>query len=501
MTGASPHLGRETAAGALWVSGAGFVTQALTLVSGVLVARHLPVEDYGTAAMAMVVVSLGTVFLSFGLAPAIISGRLSDPSAIRSSHGFLVLVGLALTGLVVAGSAPAARFFDNEAVSGLLAVASLILLLGSWEVVPLAVIQANRRFDRLAFVNVASQTVQSLSAIAMAVLGADVWALVLPWLIGGGLRAAAATALAPGFLRPRLVFSEVRPHLRELLHVSATSLADYLFFNADKVILGRLHGELPLGRYNFANSLVARSLFAFSRALGAPLLASLGALRDDLERFDRATVRAGLAVARLTFPICVGGALLAPELVHALVGSRWDVAVDLVRIFFVLGALQSVGQLSGPVWLAMGKFRLAFLWSLATNTALVGVFLAGAIAGSSEGVALAFAAYSWFLAGPACVWVTRRVCGVPLRGLGMGLLRVARDVLGMAIVLLLAGLAGSSLGLPAWALLALEVPLGAVTYGLLFRLNSAGELSSLLATLPAPARRLGYSLFRLSPAV
>lgn len=493
-------LAREAAGGVLWLSLAGLVGQALTFASGILVARHLGEEEYGAAAMAMVVVSLGSVFLGFGMAPAIVSGRLSAPCALLSAHSFLALGGLAAAGLVAAAGPFASRFFDNPDLTGLLAVASFILLLGAWEVVPLAALQAARRFDRLAAIAIAGQVAWSLAAIAMAVLGAGVWALVVPPLLNAGIRAGAATACSPILLRPRLRFAEVRPHVREFLHVTGTAVTDYLFFSADKAVVGRLLGTGPLGRYNFAQSLVSRSLYAFSRTFGNPLLASLGRLRDDPARFDRAVVRASLAIARLAFPLALGGALLAPELVGLLVGEKWIAAVDLVRIFFVLGAIQAVGQLSGPVWLALGKSRLVFLWSATTNVALVGVLFLGAWTGSSEGVALAFAVYASLVLAPLCVWVTRRSCGIPLRGLGRGLLAVLRDALGMGLSVVATDRALAGTGIQAWALLAIQILVGAAVYLFLFRWISSAELASLLSVLPRPARRVASSFFRLDAA-
>lgn len=492
-----PGLARETAGGILWLSLAGVLTQAIGFVSGVVVARYLGEDDYGTAAMAMVVISMGNVFLGFGLAPAIISGRISDAPTILSAHWFLALAALVMAGLVAATGPPVAGFFDNPRVPPLMVVASMIVLLGSWEVIPLAVLQAARRFRRMAQITVAGQLVLSASAIALAVLGAGVWALVVPYLLQAVVRAGAATICSPVRLRPRLVLREVRPHLREFLHVTGTSLTDYFFFNSDRIVIGRILGTAPLGRYSFAHALVSRSLYSFSRTFAAPLLAALGHLRDDLPRFDRAVVRSTLAVARIAFPLAAGGAVVADSLVRTLVGESWGSAVTLVQVFFLLGAVQAIGQLSGPVWLALGKTRLVLSWSAVTNSVLVGIFLLGAATGSSEGVAIAFTLYSALVVAPACCWVTRRFCGIPLHGLGRGLLAVLRDVLGMVVVIVVLDRLLARTEIHEWARLSLQIVAGAVVYGLFFRWISRAELSSLLSVVPEPARRIACTVFRL----
>jgi O-antigen/teichoic acid export membrane protein len=501
MTGApaETHLGRATAGGAMWLGASGVFIQVLAFVSGVIVARHVTDDAYGTAAAAMVVVMLGQVFVTFGFAPAIASGRMTGEGAISSAHWLVAGGGLVLAATVFALSPLAARFFHNEAVAPTLAVASLALLFGAWEVVPQAVIQARSRFDLVAIVSVVAQAVASIVAVAMAIAGFGVWVLVIPTLAGALVRAVAFFALSRMRLRLRFAAREVRPHLGECGNVIGASVSDYLFMSMDRVIMGRMLGQALLGRYVFAQSLVGRSLSVLSRTLAAPLLTSLGQLRVDLARFDRAVVRSCLAVARLTFPISVGGAILAPELLEVLVGERWLPATTLVRIFFLLGAIQSVGQLSGSVWLALGKARLLFVYGLITNTGLVGAFFLGALAGTPEAVASAFALYCVGVLTPVCVWVTRRFCGIPLRGLGAGLLRVSRDALGMAAVVLACdGLLERAGAAPVVRLLA-GTAAGAATYALLFRLVAAKELGDLLAVVPHRLGLLGARMFHMPP--
>lgn len=493
------NLARTTARGAAWMSVAGVVTQALAIASSVLVARCLTPDQYGTAAMAMVVVALAQVFLGFGFGPAIVTGRMSGPLAIASAHWFVVAGGVVMAGVALAGAPIAAAFFENPGIIPLIAVAALIPVLGAWEVVPLAAIQASQRFERVALISIAGQATLSAAAITLALLGGGVWALIVPTVLSGVVRAAGATWNSPLALPVRFAFAEVRPFLRECAQICATVMTEFLFFNADRAVIGRMLGTDPLGRYNFANTLVSRSLFAFSRSLGQPLLTALGKVRDEAERFDRAVVRACVTVARFTFPISIGGALLAPELIHVLVGGHWDGAVTLTRIFFVLGAVQSIAQFSGSVWLARGQARLMLIWSVATNAALVGVFVLGALCGSSEAVAAAFALYSIVILTPLNVMVTRRYCRTPLRGLGGGLAAVLRDTLGMALVVACADVLLAGAGWPMAVNLVAKVLLGAAAYTAMFRLISADEMTGLLALLPAAARRIAGRALRLQP--
>lgn len=490
-------LSAQTARGALWLSAASLATQALVFAASVIVARMLDPHDYGVAAMAMTVTALAGVFIGFGFAPAIVAGRMSRTRELMSAHWFIVFTGALMSGLVVLAAPLAALFFRDGAVVRPLLVAALLPLLGAWEVVPLAAIQAERRFELVALITVGAQVAMTTSAILLAVLGAGVWALIVPSVLMAGVRAAWATLRGRLPIRLHFRYSDLRGRMREFLHVTGSVITDYLFFNADRVVIGRMLGAEPLGRYNFANVLVSRTLSTFSRTVSQPLLAALGQLRHDRERCDRAVVRACLSIARITFPLAFGGALVAAELIPLLVGEKWRGAVLLAQIFFVLGAFQSVAQITGAVWLAHGRTRLQLLWGVISNAVLVGVFVFGAWLGSAEWVAVGFAAYSILILVPLCVHLTRAHCGLPLRGLLAGIAAVGRDTLGMCLAVSVAGWTLHDLALHPAIVLAAKVAVGATTYALLFRVISADELSAMLHPLPEPVRRAAGRVLRL----
>lgn len=487
-------LSRRTAAGALWVGAGGAIEQMLGFISGLIVASYLMPEQYGTAAMALVVVSFATIFVTFGLAPAIVSGRMSGERQISSAHWLVTSGGILLMLLTCAIAPLAARFFQNSAVAPILMVSALGLALGAWTVVPQARLEAAGRFDVVALVSITAQGLASASAAIMAVLGAGVWALIVPAVAGAGIRAVALTAASRLDLRPRFALGDVRPFMRECAHVVTTSFADYIFFNADKIIVGRLLGEAPLGRYTFANSLVGRAVLTVPRSLAKPLLTSMGQLREDPARLDRAIVRTTVAIARVTFPAAFFGALLAPEFVVLVIGRQWAGAADLLRIFFVVSAVQSIAYTSGWIWLALGRSQLLLIWTVVSNLLLLGVYYAGALAGSPEAVAIAMGLYAYAVVTPALAWVMKRVCHLPLAGLGRALLLVLRDVAAGAVAISLVGALLDRLSAPVGVTLAAQAVAGTLAYSMMFRFVATRELCELIDALP---RRLAWLAARV----
>ncbi|MDX8398528.1 MAG: polysaccharide biosynthesis C-terminal domain-containing protein, partial [Mariprofundaceae bacterium] len=57
--------------------------------------------------------------------------------------------------------------------------------------------------------------------------------------------------------------------------------------------------------------------------------------------------------------------VLAPDIVHILLGSAWDLAVPLLQIFSIYALLRSVGNPVGSLLLAKGRADLSFKWNIA----------------------------------------------------------------------------------------------------------------------------------------
>lgn len=491
-------VAKQTARGALWLAMASLGVQGLASISTIVVARFLVPEDYGTVAMAMVVVSLAGVFVTFGFNPAIVSGRMKDPDAIATGHWLICIAGLVLAGLCFATAPIAAYFFKNDGVVAVLAAASAMLAINAWGVVPRATMQAANRYNVIAIISVAGQLAASVSAIGLAMLHKGVWALIGPSLVVAVI-GTIATMICSDF-KPRAVFNwhRVKPYAAEGTHILGNSITNYIFDSSDQVVVGKFLGSQQLGSYTFSFGLVSRSLDLFSRTVSTPLLSSLGQLKDDPARIDRAVVRTCIAIARMTFPVAAGGIVLASLILRALAGPKWAHTTSLVQIFFVLGALQSVAQISGPVWLALGRTRLVLWWGLISNTSVLGAFLFGALAGhSARAVALSYTAYSLFILAPLCIWATKKWCQISLTGLGGGLLRVLRDVTVMAIVVMLSGWGLNRSHIPLIVSLLVQVAIGAVTYITCFRLVSTKEMVGMLSAMPRRVQGLAVRLLAL----
>jgi O-antigen/teichoic acid export membrane protein len=481
-------LAQRTASSALWNGAGSAAVQVVALVTYVVLAWTLGPRQFGTVAMALALVALPRLLGDLGLAPAIVTRRLSGELPLLSAHWAVFGWGLAWAALLALGAPLAAEFYQNPEVLAVLQVAALLPAIDAAAVVPHALLQQRHRFDQIVMVDLACQLGIAVAAISMAAAGYGLWALVVPQVAGRATRSVCLCSIAPLRYRARFSVAALRARLSESAHVMSANSTSYLSANADNIIVGRFFGPEDLGRYSFAYNTLARSVSILSHAAAMPILASLGPLSGDPARFDAAVVRATRTVARLTFPLMLGGALVAPLAVEVFFGERWAGTEDLLRCFLALAAPRSIGALTGPVWLALGRYRVIFWWGIFAASVAIGAFITGALLGSVEWVAVCFAVGSAGICTPLVYQVTRRSCGLRLEGLLAGLGVVLMDV---AIMLGVVALVGVALGNAAPATsLGLQVGSGALCYAGLLRGFHREELDELIGLLPRRAQEL-----------
>ena len=93
------------------------------------------------------------------------------------------------------------------------------------------------------------------------------------------------------------------------------------------MVTGRYLGPTALGYYGRAYSLMSAPAYAIGTVLDLVLFPVMAKVQDDLRRLRVAYLRGVGLVALLVLPLSACVILLAPELIHVVLGPRWSAAI------------------------------------------------------------------------------------------------------------------------------------------------------------------------------
>ena len=493
----------RTLAGLKWAGLSAAGQSVLTVSILAVLARLLTPEDFGLLAIAMIFVAAAHNLGHRNIGAAIVQRAELTQRHIAAGVTLSIAAG-AVFAAAVWGLAPAAgRFFGEPAVAPILRVLSVAVICTGFATVPEFLWRRRLRFRALSAVELVAQALgYGLVAIAMALLGYGVWALVAGIVMRQAVFTAAVLATGPRLPRPGLARREAGELLGAGARFSIIAAFNLIANQGSRLVVGRLLGATALGYYTRATALSSLS-GQVGRIVGKVLFPAMAQRQPHTDRLGAAYLHgvemlSWLAVsAGLLVGVCAG------EIVAVVLGAQWGAAVPVLELLAIGTAFRIGGILNAPLARAMGALRQA-AWRGAVNAALL---VAGVAAGSRWGLSgVAVAAVGALIVS----WWMMTQLTVSLLGLGWG------DVVRRYVPALWAGAWGApALWLTAamareagWpAALALAAAMfawsaaAAVAVWYAPRFARPAFIPWCLAALPAqgwPARRLHLALGRLA---
>jgi lipopolysaccharide exporter len=242
-----------------------------------------------------------------------------------------------------------------------------------------------------------------------------VWALVIRQLVFQALVAGLGWIAARELVPPRAPGAE-GPRWQRLAQAGAAgfvlfSLTDFVVFNADYLVVGHLTNPTQLGLYSLAYTIAFAPVSQVATQLGLVLFPAAAASEPDAMR--RRTIRGARLTGLALLPLVPVAFVLAPVLVPAVLGARWEGMVDPLRILLLVGAahamlnvigesLAGTGHIDFRAWVNVG-------WMAGMILALIVLVRAFGI----KGAALAHLILYCPVAVAYGIWGLRRLGGTP----------------------------------------------------------------------------------------
>ncbi|OED47337.1 oligosaccharide flippase family protein [Leisingera sp. S232] len=186
----------------------------LQLFSLPLLTRLLDMRDFALMALGMAVPLFANAFSDAGMGRSLVRRPHLGPAEWSSVFWFLFLTGAALAGLTAAAAPIFAKVMQEPDLVLVVLVLSSVPFLQSLMSAHQAALERAYRFDQISSVTVSAGIAGLLAAMALAVAGAGVWALVAQQVVTALLRAIGFAWFSA--YQPHFAFSLplLRPHLR-----------------------------------------------------------------------------------------------------------------------------------------------------------------------------------------------------------------------------------------------------------------------------------------------
>lgn len=458
--------------------------QAVHFVVTVLLARILVPEDFGLIAIVGIVVAISQIFVDGGFGQALIQKQ--STTSIEESSVFYtnILFGVAGAVLVFLLAPKIGEFLDNNRLQPLLEVSSVILVINSVSVVPIALLTQSLNFKKQLLVGFTSVSISGIVAVLMAYHNWGVWSLVGQQLVFSASRAALLWILCPW--RPCLEFNvnKIRGLYGFGSKILASNFLDVVFQHVHLVVIGKIFSLSEVGYYSRAQGLqglIARDVSASVGRVAFPMFSAIG---GDVSRLRGAIIRAVSVTTYINFPLMFGLAVAAEPIVVLLLTERWLPIVPYLQVFCVIGMFNPLQTINHSTLKALGRAGLFLIvTAIRKSLTLVALFVT-----YRSGVMDILLGQLVVTAIDACFssYLVSRQIGTTLRQLASSIVPGLLIAFGMACCVYSVGLIGIGSD---WIRLVAMVVAGATTFVLFSLVANAQAFRDLLMMLKTAGAR------------
>lgn len=409
------RIGHHTRRGISWNLVGAVVTNALRLVTVVVLGRVLDAHDFGVVAAALSVTVLLHNVRDLGLGLALVQRPELDRAHIATAFAVSLYLGLAIAaGLALAAPLIGALYHIEESVDVLRALGAIFALRGV-STVSNVLCQRAMNFRTVALVDTGAYAAGTAVAMACALSGAGPWSLVAGYLTEEALSAALYLGVSP----PAVSLRISRAPLRDLLGFGAgqsvIQIAGILATYGDNFVVGRTLGAGALGYYTRAYDLIKLPSAVFGNVVGNVLFPAFSRLQHERERLAAGFRRVMMANALVLLPASAALIAIAPEAIRVVMGAQWDAAVLPFRILAVTMLMRTSYKVAAMVASAAGAVSAVAL----ANVVYMICVIAGAAVSIRWGIAgvATTTAISLIVVYAHCCYLAMQVSGVPARAL------------------------------------------------------------------------------------
>jgi O-antigen/teichoic acid export membrane protein len=358
------------------------------LIRLLILARLLSPDDFGLLAIAMTAIWVFLAVTDFGMVPALIQRQEINDQYYNAAWTVVLIRALIITGVLILAAPVIANIFNELRAVAILQILALRPLLEAAASIKLAGLMRDLNFRSLAFIRLSEALLNTIIAIALAQTF-GVWALVVGSLAGASVYLVMSYFLAPH--RPKLFFDfeTARPLIKFGRWIFVTGLITILGDSILKAVISRQLGAAELGLYFLGARLAFLPAELASEVAGSVAFSLYARLQSDIRQATQAFRGMLTGLATFLLPICALIIILAPSIVHDLLGQRWGGTVPVIRILALASLIGLFGEAIIPILKGLGKpsnimviegvqtfLLIVFVWFLTGRFGLVGAVLA-----------------------------------------------------------------------------------------------------------------------------
>lgn len=388
-------LKRELFSGVIYTAIAKYSGILISLVVAGVLSRLIVPEEFGVITVATVVISFFSVFSDLGIAPAVVQQQDLTDEDLSGLFSFSCWTGLALGGIFFLSSWLIAIFYEDRALVPIIQLLSVNLFFASANIIPNALLFKSKNFKFIAWRSLGIQVAGGVIAIAVALSGGGIYALVVNPILSSFLLFVVSYRKYPQKLKLSLGIGPLRKIFRFSAYQFLFNIICFFSRNLDKLLIGKHLGMTLLGYYDKSYRLMMLPLQNITYVITPVMHPVFSGLQNDKEKMIVSYGKIVRFLALIGLPLSAALWFTAKEITLVIFGDQWLPSVPVFQILSLSVGIQIILSTSGSIFQAANDTKNLFITGLVSailnvSGMCIGIFYFKSLEAVAWGICISF---------------------------------------------------------------------------------------------------------------
>jgi PST family polysaccharide transporter len=462
---------KETAVkSATWKALENSVSQFLSFIVFLVLARILNPEVYGLIALAGIFTLSLTTLCAFGFEQTVIKLEKLTPQDLSSIFYLSCILSISMYLLLVLGSAAIAEVFSEPELQDILPWLGLCVIFNSICAIPRGILRRNFMFKYLALRSIAGIAAGGAVGVWMALAGYNAWALVGQQLAMSVSYTIILFASCRWLPTKEFSWRSIIDTMSFSANVLGAQFMNIATRQADNILIGFFLGSTVLGIYRIGYKIFDTATHVILGSLSAIAFPAFARVMGDHEKMRAAYYSMVVKSTAITLPCFLLLILLSEQLVPTIFGEQWSGSGVVLQYLTIAACINCITYFNSAFFLALGRARTIFRLEI-INTGLNIIAFLVAVRWGIAAVAAAFAIRA-IITFPLSMFFLQRFASISFASLIVKMKGHLAGLVFLASTVIFVGESTSSLD--PWLRLTLQLITGGAVYTItLFMLDRA----------------------------
>lgn len=376
--------------GLFWKFAERIVSQVITFLISIILARLLSPSDYGAIAILLVFITIADVFVNAGFGSALIQKKDADNLDFSSVFYFSFLFSVFVYAVIYSVAPYIASFYNMPVLQPTLQVLALRIPVAAINSVQQAFVSRNMQFKKFFYSTLSGTAVSAVVGIIMAYNGYGIWSLVGQYLSNAVVNTFVLFSVINW--RPQLIFSLQR--LKSLFSYGwkllLSGLLDTGSQSLNSLLIGKFYTPADLAFFDTGQKFPMVIVNNINSSISSVLFPALASEQDEPGKVKAHTRKAIQISSYIMWPMMLGMVSCADTIVSLVLTDKWLPAVPYLQIACITYGLWPIHTANLQAINAMGHsdifLKLEIIKKVIGITALVISIQYGVLAIALSGI-------------------------------------------------------------------------------------------------------------------